>query len=243
MNYKKHIFKNSEETARAVAELIKENAISFDSESRQYNIALSGGSTPTQLFKLLADEYENQIPWSAVRFFWVDERCVEPTDTESNYGVAYDTLFQKGFIPKQNIFRMKGEEIPTDEAKRYSELLDNELPTSNKFPVFDLVLLGIGDDGHTASIFPYNIELLNSEKSVAVSQHPISRQKRITLTGKTICNAKDIIFMAVGEGKRKILQEIIHKELIAQKYPASFIQNNLGEVEFYMDESAAKDLY
>ena len=242
MNYKKYIFKNSEETARAVAELIKDNVITLNLESQQYNIALSGGSTPTQLFKLLADEYKNQIPWSAVRFFWVDERCVEPTDAESNYGVAYDTLFQKGFIPKQNIFRMKGEETPIEEAKRYSELLHTELPASDQFPIFDLMLLGIGDDGHTASIFPYNTELLNSEQSVAVSQHPVSGQKRITLTGKTICNAKDIIFMAVGEGKRKILQEIINHEPAAQKYPASFIKNNLGEVGFYMDESAAKDL-
>ncbi len=242
MNYKQHIFKNSEETARAVAELIKEKAITFNSESRKFNIALSGGSTPTQLFKLLSEEYENQIPWAAVRFFWVDERCVEPTDAESNYGVTYNTLLQRAYIPEQNIFRMKGEEIPADEAKRYSQLLQNELPVHDKFPVFDLMLLGIGDDGHTASIFPNNIELLNSEHSVEVSEHPLSGQKRITLTGKTICNAEQIIFMAVGEGKRQILQEIINKEPAAKNYPASFIKNNLGEVEFYMDESASKKL-
>ncbi len=242
MNYIQHIFKNSVETARAVAELIKEKAVTFNAESRKFNIALSGGSTPTQLFQLLADEYEKQIPWSAVRFFWVDERCVKPTDSESNYGVTYNTLLQRGFIPEKNIFRMKGEEIPTEEAKRYSELLKNELPLHDEFPVFDLLLLGIGDDGHTASIFPNNIELLNSEHSVEVSEHPLSGQKRITLTGKTICNAKQIIFMAVGEGKRLILQEIINKEPAAENYPASFIENNLGEVEFYMDESAAKNL-
>ena len=141
MNYIQHIFKNSEETARAVAELMKEKAIIFKSESRQLNIALSGGSTPTQLFQLLADEYEKQIPWSAVRFFWVDERCVEPTDAESNYGVTYENLLKRGFIPEQNVFRMKGEEIPTEEAKRYSELLQNELPSQDEFPVFDLMLL------------------------------------------------------------------------------------------------------
>ena len=242
MNYIQHIFKNSEETARAVAELIKEKAIIFNAESRKFNIALSGGSTPTQLFQLLASEYENEIPWAAVRFFWVDERCVKPTDSESNYGVAYDTLFQRGFLLEQNIFRMKGEEIPAEEAKRYSKLLHSELPVSNQFPVFDLMLLGIGDDGHTASIFPYNIELLNAEHSVEVSQHPVSGQKRITLTGKTICNADQIIFMAVGEGKSKILQEIINNEPAAQKYPATFIENKLGEVEFYMDELAAKNL-
>ncbi len=242
MNNKQHIFKNSEETARAVAELIKEKAIIFNSESRKFNIALSGGSTPTQLFQLLASEYENQIPWSAVRFFWVDERCVKPTDSESNYGVTYNTLLKQGFIPEENIFRMKGEEIPVEEAKRYSELLKNKLPSHGEFPVFDLMLLGIGDDGHTASIFPNNIELLNSEHLVEVSEHPLSGQKRITLTGKTICNAKQIIFMAVGEGKRQILEEIIKKEPAAKNYPASFIKNNLGEVEFYMDESSSKYL-
>ncbi len=242
MNRKQYIFKNSEETARAVAEVIKEKAVLFNSESRKFNIALSGGSTPKQLFQLLADEYENEIPWSAVRFFWVDERCVKPTDAESNYGVTYDTLLKRGFIPEQNIFRMKGEENPTDEALRYSKLLTNELPTRDKFPVFDLVLLGIGDDGHTASIFPFNIDLLNSEQPVEVSQHPMSGQKRITLTGKTICNADKIIFMAVAEGKRKILKEIINQKPVAQNYPASFIKNRVAEVEFYIDESAAKDL-
>jgi len=242
MIHKQYIFKNAEETARAIAELIKGKANYYKSESRLLNIALSGGSTPKQLFQLLADEYENQIPWAAVRFFWVDERCVEPTDAESNYGVAYDTLFQKSFIPAENIFRMKGEDVPTEEAKRYAKLLYDELPVWNQFPVFDLMLLGIGDDGHTASIFPYNIELLNSELSVEVSQHPLSRQKRITLTGKTICNAEQIIFMAVGENKSKILKEIINKEAVAEKYPASYIKNRVGEVEFYMDILAAKDI-
>ena len=115
------------------------------------NIAVSGGSTPKQLFTLLGDEYEKLIPWQVIRFFWVDERCVEPTHPESNFGLTYDTLLQRTFIKAENVFRMKGEDQPDDEAKRYQDVLWKELPAKSGFPVFDLVLLGMGEDGHPAS--------------------------------------------------------------------------------------------
>jgi len=194
MNHKLHIYENAESASRAVAELIKDEAGLKESESEKLNIAISGGSTPKFLFTLLAEEYEKSIPWKSVRLFWVDERCVEPSHIESNFGMTYDALLRKSVIPAQNIFRMKGEDFPEDEAERYSKLLWKELPVRNGFPVFDIILLGMGDDGHTASIFPNDMTLMSADISVGVGVHPVSGQKRITLTGKTICNAEQTVF-------------------------------------------------
>ena len=242
MNHKLHIYESAESVSRAVAELIKDKAVSKESESKKLNIAVSGGSTPKQLFKLLAEEYEQIIPWKTVRLFWVDERCVEPTHPESNFGMTYDALLQNSFIPGENIYRILGEEIPDNEAKRYQKLLRNELPAKDGFPVFDLILLGMGDDGHTASIFPNDMNLLDSEFSVGVGVHPVSGQKRITLTGTTINNAKQLVFLITGENKAEIIKQIIKQEQIAAKYPASHVHDAAGNADFYLDQAAASKL-
>lgn len=242
MNHKLHIYENAESASRAVAELIKDKAILKESESEQLNIAVSGGSTPKFLFTLLAERYEKSIPWKSVRLFWVDERCVEPSHIESNFGMAYDALLRKSVIPAQNIFRMKGEDFPKDEAERYSKLLWKELPVKNGFPVFDIILLGMGDDGHTASIFPHDMTLMHADISVGVAVHPVSGQKRITLTGKTICNAEQTVFLITGENKAPVLEQIIKNESSALNYPAAYIHDNKGNVDFYLDKPAAMDI-
>lgn len=241
MNYQLHIFDNAELTARAVAELIKEKSKIINSE--KFNIAISGGKTPLLLYNLLAkNEYRQEINWDNLRFFWVDERCVEPADPESNYGMTYDALFRFTLNNHNNVFRMKGENVPEDEAEQYRNLLWNKLPVKNKFPVFDLILLGIGDDGHVASIFPDNLSLLQSELSVEVVKHPILKQKRITLTGKTICNANQVVFLVTGLNKSEIVKNIITHNSEAAKYPASYIHDNKDCADFYMDKSAASKL-
>lgn len=238
-----HIFENASLAAHAVASLIQEMAIAKQQLSLALNIAVSGGSTPKQLFTLLAeDDYRNQIPWEFVRFFWVDERCVEPAHPESNFGMTYDALLQYAFVPAQNIFRMKGEDIPANEAIRYASLLRKELPVKDGYPVFDIVLLGIGDDGHTASIFPDNMAMLESEKSVDVATHPVSGQKRITLTGKTINNANQVIFLVTGKNKSGIIREIINGTTEAEKYPAAYVGNFNGIAAFFLDIPAASEI-
>lgn len=232
------IFDDPRETSRAVAELLKEN-VDNTPDNEFYNIAVSGGSTPRLLFELLGEEYELNINWKKVRLFWVDERCVEPTSPESNYGMTYDSFLQRTFIPGENIFRMRGEEIPEFEAERYQKLLRKELPAKGGYPVFDLILLGMGDDGHTASIFPNDLSLLNSDLTIAVNTNPYTKQKRLTLTGKTINNAKQIVFLITGDNKAAILKEIIRKEKAAEKYPASHIGRELKAVDFYIDKAAA----
>lgn len=229
--------------AKAAADLILEKALIKNNTSSKLNIAVSGGSTPKQLFQLLSDEdYRNQIPWHSVRFFWVDERCVEPTHPESNFGMTYDALLQFAFVPSANIFRMKGEDIPENEAERYAALLRKEVPFRNGFPVFDIILLGMGDDGHTASIFPDNLALLRSHKAVDIATHPINGQKRITLTGNTLNNAEHIVFLITGSNKANVLTSIMQNSPEAQQYPAAHIGTNLSNTYFYLDKEAAKFL-
>ncbi len=235
------IFENGAATSCAVAELIKEK-VKATLDSEFLNIAVSGGTTPRMLFELLGNEYETTIDWKKVRLFWVDERCVEPTDSESNFGMTYDAFLQKTFVPGENIFRMRGEEIPEYEAERYRDLLRKELPARGGYPVFDLVLLGMGNDGHTASIFPNDLSLIDSELSVAVNLNPYTQQKRITLTGNTINNAVHIVFIISGESKSMILKEIIQNKPGATNYPAAHIGNSKGKVDFYIDKSAASKL-
>jgi 6-phosphogluconolactonase len=235
------IFENGDATSCAVAELIKEK-VKATPDSEFLNIAVSGGTTPRMLFELLGNEYETSINWKKVRLFWVDERCVEPTDSESNFGMTYDAFLQKTIVPGENIFRMRGEEIPEYEAERYRDLLRKELPARGGYPVFDLVLLGMGNDGHTASIFPNDLSLIDSELSVAVNLNPYTQQKRITLTGNTINNAIHIVFIISGESKSMILKEIIQNKSGATNYPAAHIGNSKGKVDFYIDKSAASKL-
>lgn len=236
------IFKDAEEASVAVAELIKSESDAKKAIGKKLNLAISGGSTPRLLFSILGDKYKDEIEWDAIRFFWVDERCVEPTDKESNYGMIYDVLLQDSLSPAENIFRIKGEEIPENEAERYQAVLWNELPVKQGFPVFDLVLLGMGEDGHTASIFPESLHLLDSESSVGVSHHPSSGQKRITLTGNTICNAEKIVFLITGEAKSEILKKILYREKAIEMYPAAYISEKANDVAFYLDKAAAEKL-
>ena len=239
MNY---IFETPADTAHAIAELILKLSKGKAKKSLPLNIALSGGSTPKLLFEVLVKNYIDSLPWHALRLFWVDERCVPPTDAESNYGMTYNSLLQNVPIAEKNIFRMQGENPPQNEALRYQQLLEKELPARNGFPVFDLILLGMGDDGHTASIFPNNMALLESTAAVSVGAHPVSGQKRITLTGKTINQADEVVFFITGKSKARILKQIINSEDGCEKYPAYHVHAFNEDVKFYLDKDAGTEL-
>ena len=235
-----HIFESPEATARAVAELMVVRANEKFKQSLPFNVALSGGNTPKLLFQILADEYVDKMPWHILRLFWVDERCVPPTHAESNFGMTYENLLKNVPIHDANIFRMTGEADPQKEAERYAALLEAQLPMVNGLPKFDLVLLGMGDDGHTASIFPNNLNMLQYESTVAVAIHPTSGQKRITLTGNIINAAANVVFLITGLSKSPVLRQIIQHESGFEQYPASYIQP--GTVAFYLDKAAASEL-
>ena len=242
MNQNLHIYNTPQETARAVAELILTKAKEKNKKSLPLNIALSGGNTPKLLFKLLANEFADSIPWHFIRLFWVDERCVPPTNAESNYGMTYENLLKNVPIHDANIFPIQGEIDPNTEAIHYQNVLDNQLPKQNGYPKFDLVLLGMGDDGHTASIFPNNMNLLHSELFVSVSMHPVSNQKRITLTGQIINQADEVVFLITGSSKADVLNQIIHRKSNFENYPASYIHAQSVPAQFYLDKAAAEKL-
>lgn len=182
MSYKLKIFETPKEIAKAFAEDFKETTEKNISEKGECNISLSGGSTPKILFDILAKEYSSKINWTKVNFFWGDERCVPPDDSESNYGMTEKHLFDFINILGENIYRVKGEDKPELEAVRYGKEIKNKIKnkskTGNDFPVFDIMILGMGEDGHTASIFPNNIELWNSKNICEVAEHPVSKQKK-----------------------------------------------------------------
>jgi len=231
------IFSTPNEVNIAVAEEILH--LTKNSTQSRFHVALSGGNTPKGLFKKLSEKYADSIPWSRIHFWWGDERCVSPNDEQSNYKMTNDYLFSKISIPEENIHRIKGEENPKKEAKRYADEIDGQLNHRGENPVFDLLILGIGDDGHTASIFPDEIELFENEKTCAVTQHPITGQNRITITGRVLNNATRIFFLVTGENKSTRISEIMNDSEAAKLLPAYYISPKNGELIWFLDEAAA----
>lgn len=239
VNYKIQISESVEKLSEQFAQLLIDK---INKSKNNFNIALSGGTTPKNIFEYLAAHHQNTIGWHKVKFFWGDERCVPPTDSESNYKMAYESLLSRLQIPASNIFRIRGENDPQNGAKEYSEIVKKQLPQINKIPKFDLIMLGLGEDGHTASIFPNQKSLLESEQIYASAVHPETGQKRITLTGKVINNASTIVFIVTGNNKAKVVDEIINQKDNYKNYPASFIQPHNGELYWLLDKSAASQI-
>jgi 6-phosphogluconolactonase len=204
-----------------------------------YTLALSGGNTPQLLFSVLAEIYSDSINWSLVHFFWVDERCVPPDDPESNFGNARRILLDKINIPYTSVHRIRGEDDPEKEAERYSAEILNFMEPEGDWPVFDHIVLGMGDDGHTASIFPDNRNLLNSREICAVSKHPQTNQERVTITGRVINNAANVTFLVTGDNKSLIINEIFRKHINATNYPAAYIIPYRGKIRWLLDKNAA----
>jgi len=230
-----HIFKTPEDLAESFAlQLISwVNATAGDT----FHLALSGGRTPSLLFSLLAEKYLHDVPWHKIHFWWGDERMVAPYDPESNFGVVNKLLFWKIGVSQSQIHRIKGESIPLEEMKRYGLEISREVPMVNNWPEFDLIMLGMGDDGHTASIFPDQMQLLESEEITGIAFHPFTGQQRITLTGKVLNKAKRVAFMISGISKAKIFNEIIHSSEDSSVYPASHIHPD-GELHWFGDKES-----
>lgn len=230
------IFSSLRELNESFTEWFKE----VSSSGKQITVALSGGTTPKSLFDYWSSLPEGEIDWTKIKFFWGDERCVAPEDSESNFKMTKEHLFNNINIPKENIFRIKGENNPTDEAKRYGELLNSELEQHNGTPIFDIVILGMGDDGHTASIFPHEIELWNNKNNCVTATHPDSGQIRVSITGKVINAAKNVVFLVTGKNKAEKVKEVIEQPEVAEKkYPAALVQPDSDNLYWYLDEASA----
>lgn len=232
------VFPDRETLAQSIAALLIKDLDRIEPD-HYYTIALSGGSTPEFIFRYLAENYAERISWEKLLVFWVDERCVPPEHDESNYRMAYESLLQNVPIPDANIFRIRGEDDPSAEARQYSELVSSTVPFYNGVPQFDLMLLGVGSDGHTASIFPDRPELFNSSPLYEVAVLPEKRQKRITATGKLINNSSRIYFIVTGKDKARIVSEIIDKKTGYENYPASRVDPASGHLVWMLDAGAA----
>jgi 6-phosphogluconolactonase len=232
------IFSSRFELAEKFAEVMANMIIVSANQKKNITIALSGGSTPELLYTRLFEKYGQSVPWQNVHFFWGDERCVSPDNIESNFGMARTLLLNKIKIPPANIHRIKGEEDPAVEARRYSEEISQFTLKREGLPVFDLILLGLGEDGHTASIFPGHLELFDSDKICEVATHPVTMQKRLTFTGKVINNADAVVFLVSGKNKSGVIERLFKNDPLALNYPASRIVPVHGSLSWFIDKES-----
>lgn len=227
--------------AKALAEGFTSFLQAVLDERESLNISLSGGSTPKVIFKHWADNYKNIIDWQKMSFFWGDERCVPPDDTMSNYGMTKSFLFDSiDKIEQSKIFRIYGENDINGEIKRYESVLNKHLPKQNELPCFDIMMLGMGDDGHTVSIFPDEIGLWDSKTNCVEAEHPETKMKRISLTGRVVNNSENIIFLVTGRNKAEKVKQIIEqRDKFIDIYPASRVNPTHGNLYWFLDEEAS----
>lgn len=234
MNYK--VFATPQDVVISLAETMQAMSLQFQA----VHISLSGGSTPKLLFKVLAQApFADSIQWNNLHFWWGDERCVAPTDAESNFGEANDLLFKHVTIPAANIHRIRGEAEPIAECARFAAEMDAVIPHKQGLPAFDWILLGMGGDGHTASLFPHQTNFDDPALAVIATQ-PQSGQQRISKTARLLENADRITYLVLGESKAEVLFEINSTPAEMLAYPAAKIKASHGETEWYLDAAAAK---
>lgn len=220
-------FNTAEEALYALTEQLV--TLVSEKHGEPFYIALSGSTTAQKMFGVWVNDFRNRIPWSDLRFFWVDERCVPSGDDDSNFGHADRLLFRPLHIPESHVFRIRGEENPEEEAGRYARTVAREIPhVRGELPVFDAIILGIGTDGHTASIFPSGMSLITDKRLYAVSAQPQSGQLRITMTGTLILNAAYLLVPVIGQDKCDVLKHLIEEDDPESPYPSARILEQAG---------------
>jgi len=246
------IYRGPEELALKAARRFARLADQYVVGCGRFTVALSGGSTPRSMFSLLAaDPFLDTVPWASIYFFWGDERCVPPDHQDSNYRMASETLLSKVPAKPENIFRIPAEmEDPERAAQEYAATLTRfflagpgatrtgTAPLSN-VPRFDLILLGMGPDGHTASLFPHTTALQAGEKIVVANYVEKFKANRITMTAATINNARNVTFVAAGKDKAEALAGVLEGSYQPDLYPSQLIHPRNGTLLWMVDEAAA----
>lgn len=207
----------------------------------RFSVALAGGSTPRMLYTRLASEpLKRDIPWTSVHVFWGDERCVPPELETSNYRMAYDALLQGVPVPSGNIHRIRGELEPEKGASLYEAEL-RDFFAGVALPGFDLVLLGLGRDGHTASLFPADPVLEVQDRLVTPSYPAEIKTRRVTLTLPVINSAETVLFLVSGKEKADIVAKVLSEPFLPRGLPAQRVRPN-GSLQWFVDEAAAGKL-
>ena len=237
------VLKDLDEISRAAADLIASQSQKAGSSGKPFTVVLSGGSTPRRLHERLSRKpsVRNSLPWHNIHFFWGDERHVAPENPQSNYRMARETLFDCAPVPAPNIHRVRAEE---PEAAVAAEQYERQLQsffnlTAGQLPRFDCVLLGIGSDGHTASLFPGTRALQEKRRLVVANWVEKLQTHRITLTVPVINNAALIIFLVSGRQKAEVLQQILEGDYRPDLLPAQLIRPEHGRLLWLVDRAAA----
>lgn len=237
------VFADPKQVARAAAAEFARLAETAVAERGHCSVALAGGSTPRSLYSLLAEDaiWNRQIPWDKLHFFWGDERHVPPDHQDSNYRMAYEAMLARVPTPPSNVHRIAGEE---PDAQKAADAYQRELRgffqlEPGQLPRFDLVLLGMGPDGHTASLFPGTTALLEKERLVAATWVEKFNTYRLTLTLPVLNNAANVIFLACGAEKTAVLHTVLGKGAGPAQYPAQLIQPAHGRLLWLLDDAAA----
>jgi 6-phosphogluconolactonase len=232
-------FPDLHKLSRAAAEYIVTLSKTAIRERGRFTLALSGGSTPETLYALLATEaFAPRIDWSKVHIFWGDERCVPPDHKSSNYRMAKYALLEHVPLSEKNIHRVLGERNPHEAALLYERDLNQFFETEEGWPRFDLILLGLGDDGHTASLFPHTYALEVNDRWVVENHVEHLDSWRVTLTAPAINAAEHIMFMVIGKQKALRVYEILQGESQPNHLPAQLIHPTNGTLVWLLDEEA-----
>lgn len=237
------VARDSAELSYKAAELLVGCIFETLSRKERFSMALSGGATPQTLFSLLVEDdyFKNTIPWEKIHFFWGDERHVPPQDEQSNYRMAHDIMLAKAQVRTDNIHRMPTEQTDAGKvAQGYEQELRQffEL-AADQLPVIDFNLLGIGPDGHTASLFPETTALLENRRLVVANWVEKFQTHRITMTAPVLNNAATIVFLVSGRQKADILQQILEGEHRPNQLPAQLIRPRQGRLLWLVDQAAA----
>jgi 6-phosphogluconolactonase len=238
------IFDTPELLAQSAAEVLIRCADEAKKLRGRFSVALSGGGTPAGLYNLLAEgDYSCRLNWKTIHFFWGDERCVPPNHSESNYRAARESLLDHVPVPAGNIHRIRGELNPCVAAERYEEDLRDFFQTEHtgqsKIPRFDLVLLGMGSDGHTASLFPGKDPVRERNRWVIAYYVDLLKGWRITMTPVLINNALSVIFIVSGQDKAEALKEVLTGAYRPDVLPAQIIRPESGNLQWLADQEGA----
>ena len=233
-----------QELFAAAAEEVVRAANQAVAERGRFTIALSGGSTPKSLYNLLATNARTSLPWDRMFFFWGDERHVPPTDSDSNYRMANEAMLSKVPVPAGNVFRMAAENPDaTAAAEAYEQTLRKFFQLqAGEFPRFDLILLGMGPDGHTASLFPGTAGLQEKSRLVIANWVEKLKAHRLSLTRPVLNAARCVAFLVSGTDKATVLRSVLEENVPGEQYPAKLVQPKDGQLIWFLDRAAASAL-
>ncbi len=233
------VFSDPDSLAEKIALRLKVEADLAFKENRIYSIVLSGGESAAKIYQIFSSPgFVEKIPWRSIHLFWADERCVPSESKECNFHIACQAFLNSISIPSKNIHRIKAEINPSKESTRYDmEIREHLALKKNEDFYFDWVLLGLGEDGHTASLFPNQENIFKTTNLCTLTNNPKTGQKRITLTPAALKKSSCITYHVVGRHKSQIVATVLSECSPSLKYPASYIKG-----EWYLDKAAASNL-